>query len=100
MAVMKVSTVERPVASAGYSFVWFIGGAIAPWPAGKLSEWYSPHIPFYAGAGAEVISEVCGIFHQPHTHAIRNFKGQLNYHFRLQSERGRGPIVQVVVRGG
>ena len=32
-AVMKVSPVERPVASACYSFVRFAGGAIAPWPA-------------------------------------------------------------------
>jgi hypothetical protein len=24
--------------------------------AGKLSEWYNPHIPFYVGAGAVVIS--------------------------------------------
>jgi MFS family permease len=49
-AVMNVSPVERPVASAGYSFVRFIGGAIAPYLAGKLAEWSSPHLPFYVGA--------------------------------------------------
>lgn len=55
-AVMKVSTVERPVATAGYSFVRFIGGAIAPWLAGKLAEWYSPHVPFLVGAGMVLIA--------------------------------------------
>ena len=55
-AVMKVSPVERPVASAGYSFVRFIGGAIAPYLAGKLAEWYTPHIPFFVGAGATLIA--------------------------------------------
>lgn len=55
-AVMEVAPVERPVASAAYSFVRFAGGAIAPWLAGKLAEWYSPHIPFYVGAGAVAVS--------------------------------------------
>ncbi len=55
-AVMEVAPVERPVASAAYSFVRFIGGAIAPWLAGKLAEWYNPQIPFYVGAGAVVVS--------------------------------------------
>ena len=35
---MKVAPVERPVASAAYSFVRFSGGAIAPFLAGKLAE--------------------------------------------------------------
>src|SRR5258708_17293117 len=55
-AVMKVSDVERPVASAGYSFVRFIGGAIAPYLAGRLAESFSPHIPFFFGAGAVLIA--------------------------------------------
>jgi ACDE family multidrug resistance protein len=54
--VMEVAPVERPIASAAYSFVRFVGGGIAPWLAGKLAEWYSPHIPFYVGAGAVAIS--------------------------------------------
>ncbi len=53
--VMRVSPVERPVASAGYSFIRFSGGAIAPYLAGKLAEWYTPHVPFYVGAGAVLI---------------------------------------------
>jgi MFS transporter, ACDE family, multidrug resistance protein len=57
-AVMEVAPVERPIASAAYSFVRFIGGAIAPYLAGKLAERYSPHIPFYVGAGAVCLSLV------------------------------------------
>ncbi|MFT8321987.1 MAG: MFS transporter [Bacillus sp. (in: firmicutes)] len=49
-AVMEVAPVERATASAAYSFVRFIGGAIGPWLANKLAETYSPHIPFITGA--------------------------------------------------
>lgn len=48
-AVMQAAPVERPVASAAYSFVRFLGGAVAPWLAGKLAQWYNPHIPFFVG---------------------------------------------------
>jgi MFS transporter, ACDE family, multidrug resistance protein len=51
-AVMKVSPVERPIASAAYSFVRFTGGAIAPFLAGKLAEHIGASVPFYVGAGA------------------------------------------------
>jgi MFS transporter, ACDE family, multidrug resistance protein len=54
--VMKVSPVERPVASASYSFVRFAGGAIAPWLAGKLAEWVSPSTPFFVGAAAVAVA--------------------------------------------
>jgi MFS family permease len=53
--VMKVSPVERGVASAAYSFVRFGGGAIAPWLAGKLGE-RSVHAPFWVGSGAVVLA--------------------------------------------
>ncbi len=53
--VMKISTAERPVASAAYSFVRFIGGAIAPWLAGTLGE-RSVHAPFWVGAVAVVLA--------------------------------------------
>jgi ACDE family multidrug resistance protein len=55
-AVMKVAPVERPVASASYSFVRFMGGAIAPYLAGKLAERFDAHLPFYVGSGAVVIA--------------------------------------------
>ncbi|MGA8115134.1 MAG: MFS transporter [Actinocatenispora sp.] len=54
-AVMRVSPVERPVASAAYSFVRFIGGAVAPFLAGKMGELISPQLPFYVGAGSVAV---------------------------------------------
>ncbi|PYI52489.1 MFS transporter [Paenibacillus flagellatus] len=49
-AVMESAPVERSVASAAYSFVRFMGGAVSPWLAGKLAEWFSPRVPFVFGA--------------------------------------------------
>jgi ACDE family multidrug resistance protein len=50
--VMGAAPVERPVASAAYSFVRFSGGAVAPYAAGKLGEHVSIHAPFWMGFGA------------------------------------------------
>jgi ACDE family multidrug resistance protein len=47
--VMESAPVERPVASAAYSFVRLCGGAIAPFIAGKLGEHVSVASPFYLG---------------------------------------------------
>ncbi|MEO5745037.1 MAG: MFS transporter [Terracoccus sp.] len=66
--VMKISPVERGVASAAYSFVRFGGGAVAPWLAGTLGE-RSIHLPFWVGSGAVVLGVLVlltakGIFHR------------------------------------
>ncbi|KAB2338435.1 MFS transporter [Cytobacillus depressus] len=55
-AVMNSAPIERSTASAAYSFLRFIGGAIAPFLAGKLAEWFNPHIPFIVGAAFVLIS--------------------------------------------
>ena len=49
-AVMLVSPVERPVASAAYGFVRFIGGGLAPFAAARLAAELNVHVPFYLGA--------------------------------------------------
>lgn len=49
-AVMSVAPVERPVASASYSFVRFLGGGLAPWIAGLIAEAFLPSTPFYVAA--------------------------------------------------
>jgi ACDE family multidrug resistance protein len=54
-AVMLVSPVERPVASASYGFVRFIGGGLAPFAAGKLAEHFNLHVPFVVGAVAVAV---------------------------------------------
>ncbi|NHC39758.1 MFS transporter [Bacillus sp. MM2020_1] len=55
-AVMNAAPVERSTASAAYSFLRFIGGAIAPFTAGKLAEIFNPSIPFIVGAGFVLVS--------------------------------------------
>ncbi len=57
-AVMTVSPVERPVASAAYSFVRFIGGGLAPYVAGRLVVDVNIHVPFYIAAGAVALGIV------------------------------------------
>ncbi|WP_336032917.1 MFS transporter [Geodermatophilus sp. FMUSA9-8] len=51
-AVMLVAPVERPVASAAYGFVRFIGGGLAPFVAGQMVDAWDIHVPFLVGAGA------------------------------------------------
>ena len=51
-AVMTVSPVEKPVASAAYGFVRFIGGGLAPYAAGRMVLAVNIHFPFYIGVGA------------------------------------------------
>jgi MFS transporter, ACDE family, multidrug resistance protein len=65
-AVMNAAPVERSTASAAYSFLRFIGGAIAPYLAGKLAEWFNPHIPFVVGAAFVLISVVFILLNRNH----------------------------------
>jgi MFS transporter, ACDE family, multidrug resistance protein len=62
-AVMSIAPVERPVASATYGFVRFIGGGLAPFVAGLLVTAFNPMVPFFLGtatllAAAIVLSRV------------------------------------------
>ncbi len=67
--VMKISPVERPVASAAYSFVRFGGGAVAPWLAGTLGE-RSVQLPFWVGAGAVLLGVAVLLTAAPLIHRI------------------------------
>jgi ACDE family multidrug resistance protein len=53
-AAMTVSPVEKPVASAAYGFVRFIGGGLAPFAAGRLVLAVNIHFPFFIAVGAVV----------------------------------------------
>jgi MFS family permease len=55
-AVMTVAPVERPIASASYGFIRFIGGGLAPFAAAKLAEHTNVHVPFYVGAASVVLA--------------------------------------------
>src|SRR5580693_2411279 len=57
-AVMLVAPVERPVASAAYGFVRFIGGGLAPYCAARLAATFNVHVPFYLGAGTVLVAIV------------------------------------------
>ena len=57
-AVMEVAPVERPVASAAYSFVRFFGGGLAPFVAGIVGTALSVHVPFWIAVVALVIAIV------------------------------------------
>jgi fucose permease len=48
-AAMAVSDAPRPVASAGYNFVRWMGGALAPYIATKLGEEVGRSVPYYLG---------------------------------------------------
>ena len=55
-AVMLVAPVERPVASAAYGFIRFIGGGLTPWVAGVLAERFGVPLPFYLAAVAVLLA--------------------------------------------
>jgi ACDE family multidrug resistance protein len=57
-AVMSIAPVERPVASATYGFIRFIGGGLAPYAAAKLVEHYNAHVPFLIGTGTLLLAAV------------------------------------------
>ncbi|MEO7124672.1 MAG: MFS transporter [Nakamurella sp.] len=50
-SAMNIAPVPRPVASAGYNFVRFLGGAAAPYVCSKLGESFGWDKPFWLGAG-------------------------------------------------
>ncbi|MEU1389636.1 MULTISPECIES: MFS transporter [unclassified Nonomuraea] len=49
-SAMEVSDAPRPVASAGYNFVRWMGGALAPFIATKLGEEIGVAVPYVVGA--------------------------------------------------
>jgi ACDE family multidrug resistance protein len=65
-AVMNSAPIEQSTASAAYSFLGFIGGAIAPYLAGKLAEWYNPHVPFIVGEVFVLVSTLFIAFNHKH----------------------------------
>lgn len=65
-AVMQAAPVERATASASYSFVRFLGGALSPWLAGKLSEWSTAQSPFWFGAFMVMLGVIVLIIRRRH----------------------------------
>ncbi len=80
-AVMTISPVERPVASAAYGFVRFIGGGLAPFAAGQLVEATNIHVPFFIGAGTLLV----GIL------ILRSARAELAHAERVQAQSVAAP---------
>lgn len=55
-SAMNIAPVPRPVASAGYNFVRFLGGAIAPYVCSSLGEAAGWDKPFWLGAGSVALA--------------------------------------------
>ncbi|MGH3630388.1 MAG: MFS transporter [Sciscionella sp.] len=53
--VMSIAPVERPIASAAYSFVRFFGGGVAPFVAGLLAARYNDTVPFALAAAVVLL---------------------------------------------
>jgi MFS family permease len=93
-AVMTVSPVERPVASAAYSFVRFIGGGLAPYVAGRLVIALNIHVPFYIASGAILLGIVIlATAHRLLSDAERVQAEQVTAH---ASEPARGPVTAMI----
>ena len=74
-AVMNAAPVDRSTASAAYSFLRFIGGAVAPYLAGKLAEWYNPHVPFLVGAVFVLASVLFIMSNHKHVSHVDHIEG-------------------------
>ena len=95
-AVMLVSPVERPVASASYGFVRFIGGGLAPFCAAKLANAFNVHVPFYLGAGTIVIAiGVLASGHKLLTRAERDATDELVHALPVEpSAQSEGNVIE------
>ena len=69
-AVMESAPIERSITSAAYSFVRFLGGAAAPFLAGKLAEWFNSRVPFYFGGVMVLIAVLFLIVRRRHLAGI------------------------------
>ncbi|MEV0231546.1 MFS transporter [Nonomuraea sp. NPDC050786] len=69
-AAMEVSDAPRPVASAGYNFVRWMGGALAPFIATKLGEEIGVAVPYALGAGCCLVGMAILYVRRHHLRAL------------------------------
>lgn len=74
-AVMNAAPVERATASAAYSFLRFLGGAVAPYTAGKLAEVFNPHVPFLVSGVLVLCSMVLIAWNYKHLQHVDQVSG-------------------------
>lgn len=66
---MSVSDAPQPVASAGYNFVRWMGGVIAPFTATKLGEGVGVSVPYYVAAVVAVLAVIVMLASRNHVEA-------------------------------
>ncbi len=105
-AVMTVSPVEKPVASAAYSFVRFIGGGLAPYAAGRMVLAAGIHFPFFIavgaiGAGIVILSTAHGLLAQAERVQVEQVTGSALANTTLANTTlaNTGPAALIPVEG-
>lgn len=66
---MSVSDAPQPVASAGYNFVRWMGGVIAPFAATKVGEGIGVPVPYYVAAVVAVLAVIVMLASRNHVEA-------------------------------
>jgi MFS family permease len=74
-SAMEVSDAPRPVASAGYNFVRWMGGALAPFIATKLGEEIGVAVPYALGAACCVVGMAVLYTRRHHLRALSRVDG-------------------------
>ncbi|MDX3102979.1 MFS transporter [Nonomuraea angiospora] len=69
-SAMEVSDAPRPVASAGYNFVRWMGGALAPFIATKLGEEIGVAVPYALGAACCFVGMAILYFRRHHLRVL------------------------------
>jgi len=97
-AVMSIAPVPRPVASATYGFVRFIGGGLAPFVAGKIVEHTNDnlHLPFLLGAVTAFVGALVLTLVQPALNKADTESHEARSHEREDAERAvlEVPVVE------
>jgi predicted MFS family arabinose efflux permease len=74
-SAMEVSDAPRPVASAGYNFVRWMGGALAPFIATKLGEEIGVAVPYALGAACCIVGMAVLYTRRHHLRALSRVDG-------------------------
>ena len=91
-AVMLVSPVERPIASAAYGFVRFIGGGLAPFCAGLMAAAWNVHVPFLVGSFSLLVA--MGVLRSGHHLIDRAQEGEVKGEVKreVKADEGLGDV--------
>ncbi|MCX9192717.1 MFS transporter [Carbonactinospora thermoautotrophica] len=75
-AAMEVTDLPRPVASAGYNLVRWIGAALAPYVSGLLAEHLDPRAPFLVAAVCALLAVALLRLNRGHLHRVQPIPGR------------------------